>query len=104
MKIKYYYQKVDKNRKEQIEEYFNEKKIRRITNLLHPKDLDLALLDARIEYFSHHNDFAVELTLIIRKKKFFSEKRAFNLTEAFDVALDNLVVQLHKLENKRHKK
>jgi len=72
--------------------------------LLHAKDLELALLDVRVKYFTHHNDFTVELTLIIRRKKFFSEKRAFHLTEAFDIALDNLVVQLYKLENKRHKK
>jgi ribosome-associated translation inhibitor RaiA len=104
MKIKYYYQQVDKNRKDQIEEYFSDRKMRRITSLLHQKELDLALLDVRIEYFAHHNDFVVEITLNIGKKKFFSEKRAFNLIEAFDIALDNLVAQLYKLENKRHKK
>lgn len=103
MTIKYYYQKVDKNRKSQIEEYFNEKKIKRITNLLHPKDLEVALLDVRVEYFAHHNDFVVEFELTIGRKKFVSEKRTFNLTEAIDVALDNLAEQLHKLENKRNK-
>ncbi|TFG35937.1 MAG: hypothetical protein E4H47_00135 [Parcubacteria group bacterium] len=103
MTIKYYYQKVDKIRKSQIEEYFNEKKVKRITNLLHPKDLELALLDVRVEYFVHHNDFVVEFELTIRRKKFVSEKRTFNLMEAFDAAFDNLVDQLHKLENKRNK-
>ena len=103
MTIKYYYQKVDKIRKSQIEKYFNEKKVKRITNFLHPKDLELALLDIRVEYFAHHNDFVVEFELTIGKKKFVSEKRTFSLIEALDVAFDNLVEQLHKLENKRNK-
>jgi ribosome-associated translation inhibitor RaiA len=104
MKIKYYYQQIDKSQKNQVEEYFNDKKIKRITNLLNPKDLALAIFDIRVEYFAHHNNFAAELALTIGKKEFISEKRAFNLTEALDIVLDNLVAQLYKLENKRNKK
>ncbi|MFH1036851.1 MAG: HPF/RaiA family ribosome-associated protein [Patescibacteria group bacterium] len=104
MKINFYFQQTDKTCEKQVNEYFTEEKLNRLTNLLHHGNLELAILDVRIEYFSHHNDYVAKLNMTVGKREFIGEKRGFSLIESLDIALDNLVSQLRKLESIRHDK
>ncbi len=104
MNISFYFQKVDKSCEEQLKNYLTEEKLSRLTRLLQHGNLELADLRVHVEYFLHHNDILVKLTLNIAKREFVAEKRSYNVLESFDIALDNLILQLRKLESIIHDK
>ena len=104
MNIRFYFQKIKEEEKEDLEKYFDDKKIARILRLLQEKDLELANLVLNAKYHQHHNIFLVRLGLNIGRKNLFSEEKGHMLIEAFDLALDELVIQLRKLEEKRTNK
>jgi len=104
MNIIFYFQKVDEGCKKQAKDYFTEEKLGRITKLLRHGNLELAKLKVSVEYFSHHNEFFVELILNISRHEVLAEKRAFSLPQALEVSFDHLVLQLRKIENIRHDK
>ena len=76
----------------------------RLTRLLRHGNLELADLRILVEYFPHHNEISVRLTLSIKKRELMAEKRSRNIIESFDLALDNLISQLRKLESVMHDK
>lgn len=98
------FQKVDDVYKKELRDYLTEKKMSRLTRLLQHGNLELAKLRIHIEYLPHHNNMSVKLTLSVKKHDFVAEKNAFNIIEAFDIAFDNLIIQVRKLENKLHKR
>ncbi len=102
MQIRFSYHNLDKDKcSPNLEEYANEKKLKSLTRLLSKSDLALADLAIRVEYLTHHNAFSVKLNLKIAKHLLLSQEVKHNLTQAFDLALEKLLSQLRKLENKR---
>ncbi len=104
MNISFYFQKVDKSCEEQLKNYLTEEKLSRLTRLLQHGNLELADLRILTEHFRHHNEISVKLTLNIKKRKLVAGKRSRNVIESFDIALDNLISQLRKLESVIHDK
>ena len=104
MNISFYFQKVDKSCEEQLKNYLTEEKLSRLTCLLRHGNLELADLRILVEYFPHHNEISVKLTLSIKKRELMAEKRSRNIIESFDLVLDNLISQLRKLESVMHDK
>ena len=104
MDISFYFQKVDKSEEKRLRDYLSEEKLSRLTRLLQHGNLELADLRILVEHFPHHNEISVKLTLNIKKRELVAEKRSRNIIESFDLALDNLISQLRKLENVMHDK
>ncbi|MFC1789411.1 HPF/RaiA family ribosome-associated protein [Patescibacteria group bacterium] len=104
MKISFYFQKFDESCKKELRDYLTEKKLNRLERLLHHGNLELAKFRVHAEYFPHHNAVLVKLTLSIKKHEFIAEKRTFNIIEAFDIAFDNLIIQVRKLEDKLYRR
>ncbi len=104
MNIRFDFQKVDKSCEGQLKNYLTEEKLSRLTRLLQHGNLELADLRILVEYYPHHNEISVKLTLNIKKRELVAEKRSRNVIESFDFALDNLISQLRKLESVMHDK
>ena len=104
MNIRFYFQKINKKDKEQLKKYFNDKKLVRLTKLLQHGNLELAKFVLNAKYHQRHNIFLVRLGLNIIKNDLTSEEKGHSLIEAFDLAFDDLIIQLRKLESKRRDK
>ena len=104
MNIRFHFQKVDAEKKKQLENYFTPKKLERLTKLLLHGNLNLATLILHVGYLSHHNNFSVKLDLNFAKHNLVSEETGYNLVEVFDIAFDDLIKQVRKVENKKHDK
>ena len=102
MKTHFSYRNTDENCKKILENYVTEEKLQGLSRLLQHGNMDLADLDIRLEYLSHHNNFSAKINLKIGKRVFFSEDSSRNLTEVFDLALEKIISQLRKLESVRH--
>ncbi len=98
MNIRFYFQKISEADKENLEKYFNDKKLGRLEKLLQHGNLELAKFVLNAKYHSHHHIFLVRLGLEISDKNLRAEKSGQNLIEAFDLAFDNLIGQLRKSE------
>jgi len=96
-----YHNFTGKECKPSLEEYANEKKLKSLTRLLEKNDLALADLAIRAEYLTHHNAFSVKLNLKIAEHLLLSQEVKHSLTQTFDLALEKLLSQLRKLENKK---
>jgi len=103
MKIRFYFQEINKASQERLEKYLGGKKLDRLTHLLQHGNLALAKFVLNAKYHKHHNIFAVRLGLGIAKNNFEAEELSQDLIKAFDLAFDRLINQLRKLENLRHK-
>lgn len=104
MNIHFSFQNFDEQQgKPRLEEYVNEKKLKSLVRLLKKSDLDLADLEIRAEYLTHHNSFLIKLNLKIAKRVLFAQEVKHSLTQTFDLALGKLVTQLRKVESVRHK-
>ena len=104
MNIRFYFQKISKIDKERLEKDFKDKKIVHLTKLLQHGNLELAKFVLNAKYHQRHNIFLIRLGLKIAKNDLTSEEKSQNLIEAFDLAFDNLIGQLRKLENIKHDK
>lgn len=104
MNIRFYFQKISKTDKEQLEKDFKDKKLARLTKLLQHGNLELAKFVLNAKYHSRHNIFLVRLGLQVINKDLEAEEEGRHLIEAFDLAFDNLISQLRKLENIKHDK
>ena len=104
MQIHFSYQNVNPADKANLENYVTDKKLQSLIRLLRHGNFDLADLDTRVEYMSHHNNYEVKMDLKIKRHVLVSEVMAFSLTESFDLALEKIIAQLRKLESIRHHK
>src|SRR3972149_7229985 len=104
MKINFSYHDVSSEDKIKLENYASAEKLQSLTRLLQHGNYDLAELDVRAVHMAHHNNYEVKMDLEVKKHVLVSEETAFNLTEAFDIALERIVVQLRKLESLKHDK
>ena len=103
MTIRFCFQNINKADKEKLEKYFYDKKLGRLEKLLQHGNFELAKFVLNAKYHIHRKIFSVRLGLKVAKKDFTSEEKAYyNLTEAFDLAFDDLIIQLRKLESKIH--
>jgi len=96
MNIRFYFQKISEADKENLEKYFNDKKLNRLEKLLQHGNLELAKFVLNAKYHAHHHIFLVRLRLEIKDKNMRAEENSQNLIEAFDLAFDNLIRQLKK--------
>ncbi len=104
MQTHFSYQNTDKDCGARLESYATEEKLQSLTRLLQHGNYDLADFDIRVEYFSHHNSFEIKMYLKIAKHVLVSEQIGYDLFEVFDLALEKIIEQLRKVENKRHEK
>lgn len=104
MNVNFSFHNTDESYKAKAENYLTEEKLGSLTRLLQHGNLDLADLDIRIEYFLHHNNFAVKMNLKIARHVLVSEQDTHDLLEALDIALEKIVAQLRKIEAIRHRK
>jgi len=104
MRIRFYFQEINKAGQEELEKHLAGKKLDRLTRLLQRGNLALAKFVLNAKYHRHHNIFAVRLGMAIAKNNFESEEVSHNLIEAFDLAFNKLVGQLRRAEKSRHDK
>jgi ribosome-associated translation inhibitor RaiA len=104
MNINFSFHNTDESCKIKAENYLTEEKLRSLTRLLQHGNFDLADLDIRVEYLSHHNNFLVKMDLKIARHVLVSEQDTHDLLEALDLSLEKIVVQLRKIEAIRHHK
>jgi|WetSurMetagenome_2_1015567.scaffolds.fasta_scaffold1648768_1 ribosome-associated translation inhibitor RaiA len=104
MKVNFSFNDADDSCKKKLEDYVTEEKLNSLTRLLQHGNLDVAELDIRTEYRPHHNNFSIKIDLKIPRHILVSEETSYNLTEAFDLAFDKIVVQMRKIEEIRHHK
>jgi ribosomal subunit interface protein len=104
MKINFSFSGTDATCKKTLESYVTEKKLQSLTRLLQHGNFDTAELDIRTEYRPHHNNFSVKIDLKIPRHILVSREGGYNVKEAFDLALDKIVVQMRKIEEIRHHK
>ncbi|MFH1841315.1 MAG: HPF/RaiA family ribosome-associated protein [Candidatus Nealsonbacteria bacterium] len=104
MNTRFYFEKIKQDDKKNLERYFQEKKISRLSKLLQHGNLEVANFILNAKYHQHHNIFLVRLRLTFTDKNLRSEDKSQNLLEAFDLAFDHLINQLRKIEDIRHNK
>ena len=104
MKIHFTFRKVDEKSREKLEQCFYSSKLNRLTRLLNHADLELAILDIRVEYFIKHNAFLVKAEMNIKKCHLIGEEASHDIMKACDLAVNRLISQVRKVENIKHKK
>lgn len=104
MQTRFYFQKIDETNRGLLENYLSDKKLSRLTRLLQHGSLELAKLVVNVKYHQRHNTFIVRLGLKIIRHDLNAEEKSKNLLEAFDLALDDVIIQLRKIENQMHKR
>jgi ribosome-associated translation inhibitor RaiA len=104
MKINFSLHDIDESCKKKLEDYANEEKLNSLVRLLPHDSIDSAILDIRAEYMVHHNNFEIKMVFKIPRHVLEAEQSGFSITEAFDLALDKIVVQMKKIEEIRHHK
>lgn len=95
MNIQFSYKQVSEKDKKFLEDYVN-KKNERIKTLVVESDFEIARLEIRAEKFAKKEAFKVELFLYLPEQKFMSSEDDHTIIEAFDLALDKLVIQIRK--------
>lgn len=101
MNIQFSYKQVADKDKVFLEDYLDKKKSR-LTNLLNEEDLINSRLEIRAEKFVKKEAYKVEIFLITPHKKFGAEEDDHTIIEAFDLALDKLIMQLRKEHEKQN--
>jgi ribosome-associated translation inhibitor RaiA len=87
-----------------LENYVTKEKLHSLTRLLQHGNFDAADLDVRVEYMSHHNNFELKMDLKIPRHILNAQESGYSVTEAFDLTLDKIIVQMRKIEEIRHHK
>ncbi len=77
-----------------------EKKRSRIKTLISENDFEIARLEIRSEKFAKKEAFKVELFLNLPNENFISYEDDHTIIEAFDLAMDKLIIQLRKYNEK----
>lgn len=105
MKLHFYFRNVAKFSQERLKDYLTEKKLKRLMRLLNQGDSDLASLALRVEYFRHRRLFTIKLDLVITNgRDLLAQESGHNLIEAFDLALDCLVLKLRRFKSWQYDK
>ncbi|HOY55963.1 MAG TPA: HPF/RaiA family ribosome-associated protein [bacterium] len=99
MHIQFSYKQVNAQDKVFLENYID-KKIERIKNLLDTEKFSNAILDIRVEKFVKKNACQVELHFSFPGGNFMASEDDHTIIEAFDLALDKLVMQLRRQHEK----
>jgi ribosomal subunit interface protein len=103
MNIQFSYKQVKDSDKVFLENYID-KKIDRIKNLLNKENFENANLDIRAEEFVKKSACQVELRLSFPSGNFVASEDDHTIIEAFDLALDKLIIQLRKWHEKENDK
>jgi ribosome-associated translation inhibitor RaiA len=101
MRIRFYFQEINKAGQEELEKYLSGKKLDRLTRLLQRGNLALAKFVLNAKYHRHHNIFTVRLGLAIAKNNLEAEEVSHDLIEAFNSAFNKLIYQLSSFRRKR---
>ncbi|MDD5738920.1 MAG: HPF/RaiA family ribosome-associated protein [Candidatus Pacebacteria bacterium] len=96
MNIRYYFQNVNEDCKNGVENFFSEKKIAQIERLLQQNEHQIGQLNIRVEYFEKHNAFSVKAELAFGKKVLFGEEQSHDVKRAVTLAVKRLLTQLKK--------
>lgn len=102
MQVKFSYKSVDSKDKKFLEDYWLKKQVR-LQKLLDDNSFNNAHLEIRTEKFAKKDAFQVELFLSTPTIKIMASEDDHTVVEAFDLALDKLVIQLRKKHEKRSK-
>jgi ribosomal subunit interface protein len=100
MHIQFSYKNVDPRDKKFLEDYLD-KKISRLETLMSVEDFANANLEIRVERFVKKEAYKIEIHLNAPKEKLLASEDDHTIMEAFDLALDKLVIQLRKLKDKK---
>ncbi len=103
MHIQFSYKQVNTQDKVFLENYVD-KKIERIKNLLDTEKFSNAILDIRVEKFVKKNACQVELRFSFPGGNFMASEDDHTTAEAFDLALDKLIMQLRRQHEKESAK
>ena len=95
------YKTVSEKDKKFLENYI-EKKKDRIKTLVSGVDYEVARLEVRSEKFAKKEAFKVELFFSFPGNNFSSSEDDHTIIEAFDLALDKLIIQLRKNHEKNN--
>jgi len=102
MTIQFFYKQVEEKDKHFLEDYL-EKKKERLAKLLPDNQWENARLEIRAEKFMKKDAFKVEIFLISPVHDFMSSEDDHTIIEAFDLALDKLIMQMRKEHQKNSK-
>jgi len=95
MNIQFSYKNVSARDKSFLNDYID-KKVDRIKTLVKGEDYQNAFFEVRVEKFAKKEAFKVELYFSFPGKDFKSSEDDHTVIEAFDLALDKLIIQLRK--------
>ena len=98
MHTQFSYKQISEKDKKFLENYID-KKIERIKTLLNEKDFENGLLKIRSEKFAKKQAYKVEIHLILPGKFFLASEDDHTIIEAFDLALDKLIIQLRRYQD-----
>jgi len=99
MHIQFSYKFVASKDKKFLEDYI-EKKKDRVKTLVSESDYEVARLEIRSEKFAKKEAYKVELFLWTPNLQFRSSEDDHTINEAFDLALDKLIIQIRKYHEK----
>ncbi len=95
MNIQFSYKQVSEKDKKFLQEY-TQKKIERFKKLISEKELEVGRLEIKSEKFAKKEAFKVELFLSLPEHQFRASEDDHTIVEAFDLALDKLIIQIRK--------
>ncbi len=100
MNIQFSFKHVAEKDKKFLQEYID-KKEDRLKTLLSASDYENSLFKIRVEKFAKKEAFKVELFLEAPHTKLMASEDDHTVIEAFDLALDKLIIQLRKAHDKK---
>lgn len=103
MTVNFYFKNISQLEEIGLKNYFISKKMVRLKRLLQYGNDQLAKLRVRAERFEKHNAFVVDMELKIGSNRLVGSETSHDLQKSLDFALDRLIAQLRKFENKKHK-
>ncbi|MBU4360457.1 ribosome-associated translation inhibitor RaiA [Candidatus Parcubacteria bacterium] len=99
MNIQFSYKQVAERDKKFLEEYIT-KKIDRFKKLISENELELGRLEIKTEKFAKKEAYKVELFLSLPEHQFRASEDDHTIIEAFDLALDKIIIQLRKYKER----
>ena len=102
MNIQFSYKQVAEKDKKFLEDYID-KKISRLETLIPTEEYEASRLEIRSEKFAKKEAFKVEIFLSLPQTKFMASEDDHTIIEAFDLALDKLLEQARRYNEKNKK-
>lgn len=100
MNIQFSFKHVAEKDKKFLQEYIS-KKEDRLKTLLSDEDYENAFFEIKVEKFAKKEAFKIELFLKAPHVKLMASEDDHTVNEAFDLALDKLIIQLRKAHDKK---